>query len=161
MPSGVSRLRFRVWGAGGGGSNRSAGGGGGGGGGFAQYVVMNPVAGEYYDLTVGAGGAVNAAGGLSKVVRRNGTVTLATANGGARGSSATGGAGGTAPTGQVRARGYAGDDYDGVDYYGYGGWPALDELQASGSYGIGGNGLDPDGPSAAEPGEQGYILIEY
>ncbi len=162
VPSGVTRVRFRVWGAGGGGSNRSAGGGGGGGGGFAQYVVVNANAGEFFDLTVGAGGAVNAAGGLSKVVRRTGTVTLATANGGARGSSATGGAGGTAPTGQVRASGYAGENYDGVDYFGYGGGTAAEEaMPFGGGYGYGGNGLDPDWPSPAQVGEQGYILIEY
>ena len=96
VPSGVTRIRFRVVGGGGGGSSRTNGGGGGGGGGYAQYVFVGAVPGEFFDITIGAGGVVNGAGAQTKVVRRSAGVLLATANGGSPGNNATGGPGGTA-----------------------------------------------------------------
>jgi len=154
-PAAITRARFRVWGAGGGGSS-SATGGGGGSGGFTQFVVTNVVAGEVFDLVIGAGGAANGAGGLSRVIRRSGAVTLAVSNGGAGGSGSNGGAGGAAPTGQVRVPGNRGDSWgDG----GYGGIPPGDTLR-EGVEGTGGNGNDPDVDPETR-GEPGHVLVEY
>jgi|13_taG_2_1085334.scaffolds.fasta_scaffold10016_4 hypothetical protein len=63
VPSGISSVRVRVWGAGGGGSS-TASSAGGSGGGFAigEFAVS---AGETYPITVGAGGGLATAGGTS------------------------------------------------------------------------------------------------
>ncbi len=63
VPSGISSVRVRVWGAGGGGcGSGTAAGGSGGGFAIGEFSV---VSGESYAITVGAGGAPNAAGGTS------------------------------------------------------------------------------------------------
>ena len=63
VPTGITSVRVRVWGAGGGGcgtSNQA----GGSGGGFA-IGEFDVVAGTSYAITVGAGGAPNTSGGTS------------------------------------------------------------------------------------------------
>lgn len=63
VPSGTTSLRIRVWGAGGGGcSTTSSAGGSGGGFAIGEFAV---VAGASYNITVGAGGGINTAGGSS------------------------------------------------------------------------------------------------
>jgi hypothetical protein len=158
VPSGVTRVRFRVWGAGGGGSSTTSGGGGGGGGAFAQVVVTGCVTGESFDLVIGGGGGLNSSGAQSSVVRRNGGATLAIARGGAGGSGASGGAGGSATAGQIRRTGNAGDAWaDGSA----GGGAIGTDLSIAGTYGFGGIGSDPESGWSAEQGASGYILIEY
>lgn len=63
VPTGITSVRVRVWGAGGGGCG-SSGNSGGSGGGFA-IGEFSVTAGTEYAITVGAGGAPNAAGGTS------------------------------------------------------------------------------------------------
>lgn len=63
VPSGITSIRVRVWGAGGGGGSSSTYSGGGGGG-FA-IGEFDVAAGDSYAVTVGAGGLPNASGGTS------------------------------------------------------------------------------------------------
>jgi len=98
VPSGVTRVRARVWGGGGGGGGSNSGwaGGGGGGGGYAEgiYVV---VPGQTIPVTVGPGGG--AAGGNGNP---GGTSSFGAF------CSATGGAGGQSGFGELGLRGLGG-----------------------------------------------------
>lgn len=86
VPSGVTRARVRVWGGGGGGSSAptSNTGYGGGGGAYAEATITT-IPGESLTVIVGAGGAAQATGGNSQILR--GATALVTANGGIRGDS--------------------------------------------------------------------------
>ncbi len=116
FPSGVSKARVKVWGAGGAGGSRiseNSGGGFGGGGGAYVEGIINVVPGEKYTITVGSGGIARSSqtssppstGGQSSFSST--TTVLLRANGGGAGGSGvgTGGAdnGGTGGTGTVDA----------------------------------------------------------
>lgn len=102
VPTGVTSITVKAWGAGGGGANGSGGAGGsGGGGGFAQATIaVTP--GETLTILVGGGGDVVAigevggGGGGYSGVRRSGTNLLIAGGGGGGGGaqSTAGGAGG-------------------------------------------------------------------
>ena len=159
----AARIRFRALGGGGGGSTRSAGGGGGGAGAFAQFVTLDAVPGEQFDIVVGGGGKVDTAGGETSVSRRNGAVLLVGAGGGAPGKGVTGGSGGVGRAGQLVRNGADGPDWDGENV-GRGVAELLLPFDDS-SLGSGGEGRYPGdretSPSPAFDGEGGYLLIEY
>ena len=98
VPTGyVANITVQAWGGGGGGASDANANGGGGGGGYVINTYTNVPAtvpaSTGYTIVVGAGGAINAAGGLSSYTFTGGTVT---ANGGATGlNSGNGGAGGS------------------------------------------------------------------
>lgn len=62
VPTAISTIRVRVWGAGGGGSSSTGAGGGGGGFAIGEFDVT---AGTSYTVTVGQGGDVSTTGGTS------------------------------------------------------------------------------------------------
>jgi hypothetical protein len=118
VPSGVTRVHVRAWGAGGGGAsggcNTGYGGGGGGAGGYSEGFV--DVTGPSVAVTVGTGGpgggAVNCASGQNGGQTSFGTLVVA--NGGT-GSPTNGGAGGGASgTGSLVLPGGAGEACEGV-----------------------------------------------
>lgn len=93
VPTGVTRITVKAWGAGGGGGagNGNAGlGGTGGGGGFAQAVI-NVTPGEGLTVRVGAGGAKatansrGGAGGEASKITRSSTILLEAGGGGGGG----------------------------------------------------------------------------
>jgi len=107
VPTGVTSITAKIWGAGGGGGSgnaESGTGGAGGGGGYAKSVItVTP--GETLDVTVGTGGAGSAGsrqggdGGGYSAVQRSATFLLQAGGGGGGGgaegtSSGDGGAGG-------------------------------------------------------------------
>lgn len=101
VPTGVTSLVVKAWGAGGGGGNGSGGtgiGGGGGGGGFAQ-ATLTVTAGSSLTYNVGTAGAANTTasyagngGGFTALL--NGATYLIQAGGGAGGGGTTGTANG-------------------------------------------------------------------
>lgn len=106
VPRGINNISVVVVGGGGGGGKKR--GGGGGGGGIAYYPDLEVSENQTFNITVGAGGAPRANGGLSKF----GNIT---AYGGSRaedgidnGSDASGGNGGTATGGRFNFNGAIG-----------------------------------------------------
>ena len=138
-----------IGGGGGGGSASWDGGGGGGGGGGFVYTQDLELVSRDYDVVVGAGGAVNAAGG-------NTTAFDLTAYGGGKGGrvgkggdGASGGGGGTPNYGKTSPTFYAG----GQAIYGDQGYPggmstnkandtSWRAVRSGGGGGAGGPGLD-------------------
>ena len=83
VPSGISSVRVRCWGAGGGGCGSSSSYSGGGGGGFAMKTITGLTSGTDITVTVGAGGAVFTSGGTTSF----GTYVSATGGSSANSSS--------------------------------------------------------------------------
>jgi fibronectin-binding autotransporter adhesin len=95
VPDGVKEIRVQMWGAGGGGRENSGNnaGGGGGGGAYAEGVFF-VTPGQSYTITVGAGGGMGVAGGISRIL---GDVFDFQAGGGGSGAAGdAAGAGGVA-----------------------------------------------------------------
>jgi hypothetical protein len=154
---------------GGGGSTSSTGssgcGGGGGAGGYFKKLVAAPGATEA--VTIGAGGAVGASGGVTSFG------SWATANGGQQGGVNSGGAGGTAAGGDINIAG-GGGGYGlfisgGGNFYGAGGNSAFgggapgtdaNANGAAGATGTGGGGSG--GTSTGAAGGSGRVNVyEY
>lgn len=104
IPSGISSVTIKAWGAGGAGGNGSGStgsGGNGGGGGFAQADI-SVSGGDVLSINVGSAGAANSGasrggngGGFSSVVRSGSTLIQAGGGGGGGGTNGdSGGAGG-------------------------------------------------------------------
>lgn len=97
VPSGITKVRVRLWGAGGGGSSSTANAGGGGGGfSIGEFTV---VAGESYAVTVGAGGASGTTGGTSSFG------SLISATGGVGANNTSDHAGGEGSGGYINHKG--------------------------------------------------------
>lgn len=97
IPSGVTNLKATLIGGGGGGgsyaSNESGAGGGGGGG--LTVITIPVVAGQVFNLTVGAGGGVGQAGGTTTLTYNGSNWS---AGGGGAASNLSAGAGGSGTT---------------------------------------------------------------
>lgn len=152
VPTGVTSVTVKAWGAGGGGGNGSGGsgtGGAGGGGGYAKAVIST-TPGETLTAVVGTGGqdgdgsSGGGSGGGFSAVLRSGTYLVQAGGGGggggSRGSNAgdggAGGAGGgaTADNGVVGEGGSAGN-------FGYGGSTTLTGTPSDGGAAGGGGGV--------------------
>jgi hypothetical protein len=120
VPTGITSIRVRCFGAGGGGSSTYAQAGGGGGG--FSIGEFDVVAGDSYVVTVGAGGRPNTSGGTSSF----GSLISATGGVGANNSSEH--AGGDGSGGYINHKG-------GRSQYTYGGGGGVASL-----FGHGGNG---------------------
>lgn len=92
VPPNIYKLKVEAWGGGGGGTDGTPQGGGGGGGGFGLKLI-DVIPGQNIDITMGLGGANNAAG-TNTVIASN-SVTLMTCSGGAVGNNVTGAVGGS------------------------------------------------------------------
>jgi hypothetical protein len=93
VPVSVTEITVRAWGAGGGGGITTSNGKAGGGGGAYASGTFSITPGTY-NITIGNGGALGAAGGLTQFA----TGTQVLARGGLGGNASTGGAGGLAST---------------------------------------------------------------
>lgn len=157
VPTDVTSVTIRAWGAGGGGgggTNASALRGGGGGGFSSGTFVVTP--GATYTVVVGAGGSGNGnpggAGGASIVKNSSGTIILSAA-GGNGGGSGTGIGGqssdGVAPAlGGIKYSGGNGGTNGGSNNGGGGGGSA----GSTGNGGNGGNGVTGSGGSGGSAG---------
>lgn len=174
VPSGVYRVKARVWGAGGGGaaassSGNGAGGGGGGGGYSEGWFSVTP--GANITVTVGQAGT----GGSG--YQANGTAATASsfgsycsANGGSYGtwgsssSPGNGGAGGSATGGQINLPGQGGSQSHGYNYgtAGEGGGTAMGAKPGWGTvYGLGGGGSGSEGGNIGSDGSDGTVILEW
>ncbi len=180
-PTGITTVYVtRCAGGGGGGANNAGTGSGGGGGG--AYGVMAPytvVAGNNYDVVVGAGGTTGVAGGNSTF---DGTLSV---TGGALGGLSNGGAGGTVTAqdkvggagsgatggikGYITYAGGAGANYavnsgggGGGSLTGVGGNGGTDTNNGSAGtgYGAGGGGAGRNG-TVGGSGVAGFVLVEW
>lgn len=176
VPTDVTKVKFRAWGAGGGGGGTTgtstAGGSGGGGGGYSEGVQTVTPAGTL-TITIGTAGSAGSgaangtAGSSTSITGGSGTVTC---NGGAGGVYATGtsavygGTGGSASGGSVNFQGSAGGT---GFFYGSG------EAQAGvggGSFGTppgfnagcpGGGGVGGANGAAGGNGANGMVILEW
>jgi Collagen triple helix repeat (20 copies) len=188
-PAGVTRVLVEAWGAGGGGGDgaaRGTTGGGGGGAGAYQRTVVTVVAGETYDIVIGAGGggpgAAGGADGPDTLVRRTGAGTVLLRARGGRGgraapddgSASPGGAGGVGDSTFGIARdGGAGavglrfcppalvqpEDCASTGRGGRGGVPPHGSVEPAASAGSGGAGGDRGKPG--HPGFPGYVILVW
>ena len=155
-PAGCTTCIVEVKGAGGGSFSVASGGGGGGEGGTSRRRVTSPGATE--TVTIGAGGAVNAAGGASSFG------SFATGNGGAAGGATDGGLGGTAVSGDLNKSGEGGG-YGGAwsanNYFGHGGGGAPGALNRAAGVNAGANtgGGGSGGSSTGGTGGSGYVIV--
>lgn len=157
VPSGVSTVKVKVWGAGGGGIGY-----GGGGGAFSESVI-SVSAGTVYHLTVGSGTA--GPGGSSQFNPTGGSFVSGSptiiAGGGAQGNGGSTNVGGTASGGMLNLPGGHGG---GVSSEG-----GASPMGGAGGIGGGGvlagqNGQFPGGGGAGSGGSQGadgMVLFEY
>ena len=137
VPSGVYRLRYRIWGGGGGGGGLGSAGngaaGGGGSAGFSEGVAL-VTPGQVIACTIGAaggGGGIGGGGGTGGTTTF-GTIASATGGGGGAVSSPSGGGGGSGGVGSLGQNNLSG-----------------------GSGGSGGVGAGAGGSGAAAPGGGG------
>ena len=124
VPSGISSVRVRVWGAGGHNPTGGTAKGGGGGGGFAIKTITGLTSGSSIAVTVGTSGGASSSFGA-----------YVSATGGSNSNTATGGAGGSGVGGDINNTGGSGGDNNNVNAYGAGGGGAS-------YFGGGGNALD-------------------
>jgi len=163
VPSGVTKIRVRAWGAGGGGKSLVGSGtvGGGGGGGYGE-AVFDVVPSTVYTATVGAGGAAGTGPGVGSAGGSSSLGVLITSTGGGGGTASVGGAGGTSDganafTGQVAA--FNAGTAIGGQAAGAGGWGGTS--LSAGGVSPGGGGRGRDGNNGAGAGAAGRIIIEY
>jgi hypothetical protein len=154
-PLGVTSVAISAVGAGGGGGNGGSysgfgGGGGGAGGESAAETVVAVTPNTVYTVTVGAGGAVATAGGLSSFV---GDVLTVTAHGGGGGASGQGGVGGTGGTGSTNTTHYNGGAG------GHGGSSTGYYFGVSGGGGGGSGGTSAAGNAGAFGGAPGVAVF--
>ena len=143
-PRGTTAL-VRMWGAGGGGSAH-AGGGGGGGGAFVEIWISLDSLGASETVTIGAGGAVNTAGGNTTF----GSHATAYGGGGCGNGPSYGGGGGGGQTSAGGTSSSAAGGAGGTPGHGEGGAsgnPGLDN-PAGGGGGAGGTNVDVDAGSS-------------
>lgn len=107
-PTGVTSVLVFVLGAGGGGSDPGSDSGGGGGAGGLGIKRIDVSGISSATITVGAGGAENSSGGLSRWADGTNTVT---GNGGGSTGDVDGAAGGTATGGDLNLEGQQGEPY--------------------------------------------------
>lgn len=182
VPTGVTQILVRIWGAGGGGGYTSTGtggdhGGGGGGGGYAEKY-FDVVPGSVFSYTIGTGGTGKAnssdgdgqAGGdttITSPASATPASTTVTAGGGDKGygpaSSRFGGAGGLGSSGDIVMRGGAG--MSGFTRGGSGGNAAgggsPGQAGALKAEGYGGGGFGSGGGTSAFDGMNGTLVICY
>lgn len=140
VPSGITSITVKVWGAGGGGANGSGGtgsGGNGGGGGYSQ-ATLAVTPSESLSMVVGSGGSAGTAsryagdgGGFSAVMRSSTYLAVA-------GAGAGGGAGNGTGAGGVGGAGGGGNGQSGTA--GTGGAGTYATTAAAGTGGSGGTG---------------------
>lgn len=148
VPTDITKIRVRVWGAGGGGSNTTGAGGGGGGFAIGEFTV---VAGTNYTVTVGQGGQQNTAGGTSSFG------TLISATGGEASSSSGQRNGGAGTGGYVNHTGGGSNN----SYGGGGGAANLFGHGNDGDYNGNRNGITNRKKSGGAGGGQGANSNSY
>ena len=161
----LKRIRVTCYGGGAGGSNAAYGGGGGAGG--IGFVTLEAAAvTTNVTVTIGAGGAVNAAGGTTSFG------SYITATGGATGASQAGGTSGTSTgTGVYILGGQGGMGGVNNNWGGFPtpGHPGLNNAQPNsgqggglggGAYGSAANGVQGGGGGGNAAGTQGCCIIE-
>jgi len=162
VPSGITRIRVFIVGAGGGGSDYGGDGGGGGGGGLnVQDIDTAP--GDSFSYSSGAGGGASTLANGVDVGEDGGSTSFGSFSaGGGDGASqqegASGGSGGgTGCDGNSGGRGGQGiGPGSGGGSGGFGGG-GLGGFVGAGSDGGGGGG----GSSSGGPGGDGFIVVEY
>lgn len=151
VPTGVSTITVKLWGAGGGGgagggaaSGATGAGGAGGGGGFIQ-LNLSVTPGETLTVDVGSGGAAGGTldnggdGGGYSSIRRGSTILAQAAGGGGGGGSAAAVTGGAGGAGGGTASGVAGGAGGGSTTTAKGGSPGTSTTNgAGGTAGTGG-----------------------
>lgn len=169
VPDGVTCFQAWVQGAGGGGRERAdVAGSGGGGGGFVYFYsdVLEAEWGTSLTLYVGGGGLSSDGREATITGTLNGVAFSLYAGGGNAGTLSVDGTGGSASGGTTNIVGQNG--------YGYVASPADERAQGfggaaggdgqdliEGGYGAGSNGSLPFPSGVLEPGEDGYIAIEW
>lgn len=159
VPTGITTITVKTWGAGGGGGNGSAGtgvGGAGGGGGYAQADIT-VTAGESLTVNVGNGGTANTTasyagnGGGFSALLRTGTYLIQAGGGG--------GGGGTSGTGTGGAGGAGGGTSGVAGTAGTGGGGGAGTTAAGGTAGtIGTGGVAGNSGAANQGGDGGGSL---
>ena len=164
-PAGVTAVEYLVVGGGGGGGgltgtgNTARGGGGGGGGGVLTNVgdsLYAVVAGQSYDITVGAGGAGGIGGTTAAQAGQASSFDGIVADGGGRGAGGTGGNGGGdgASGGGGRANSSGGDGTAGQgNDGGNGGGNGTSQRGAGGGGGAGNAGSNASGNNGGNGGD--------
>jgi hypothetical protein len=174
VPSGVTKVRVRVWGGGGGGGGSAGGGagGGGGGGGYSEgLVTVTPGAG--IPVTVGGGGA---AGGTTAGTGGTSSFSSVSATGGQGGSGGSGagflgGSGGTGSGGYLNFTGGPGANgavVSSVPFAGMGGgtfgtsqtFYAISTANAAGNT-PGGGGSGGANTSIGGVGAAGRVVVDW
>lgn len=129
VPTGITSVRVRLWGAGGSGSSNGYGGANGaGGGGFSLRVITGLTSGQSIAVTVGTG--TSSFGAFLSATQGN-----------------TSGSGGNGSGGDINFQGGASVSTSGTAYSGGGGSASL--------FGRGGNGVQGENPGAAGLGGAG------
>lgn len=149
VPTGITAIRVRLWGAGGGGSGISTGAGGGGGGFAIGEFSVTP--GTNHTVTVGAGGQTSTSGGASSFG------TLISATGGESANNSSLHAGGTGSGGYINHSGGSAQN----SYCGGGGSASLFGHGADGSYASNTNDLTNRKRSGGAGGGMGSNSTSY
>ena len=161
VPTGITKCKVTVTGAGGGVDNNQCGGGGAGG----TAISYLTVSGGSATITIGAG--TTGAGGNSTFVY---SATTLTGNGGGAGSdfNSVGGTGGSASGGTMNIEGGGGmganvaGGVGGSSFWGGGGHTSRNAEGAAGqAYGSGAGGRSSSGSPTTYSGKSGVITIEY
>jgi hypothetical protein len=155
-PNGVTSITVEAWGGGGGGAANSNQGGGAGGGGAYASAVVTAVPGTSYAITVGAAGAIAAAGSFSQFA----TGANVKAAGGSGANAGTAGTGGTtaASVGTTTSAGGAGgvgQTGGGTGRGGGGGGGSANSAATGGTGGNGASGVGGAGGTGAGAGGKG------
>jgi hypothetical protein len=166
-PSGITKVIVEVIGGGGGGGSSTSGnltGAGGGGGGAYARKLFDVSSVSSVSVTIGSGGASQAAGGAS-------VFSTVTANGGGAGTAGNAGGGwsdtATATGGDINVNGSRGDRRVDNNVGGFGGASflgATDSIHSGSStvYGSGGGGADGTTDSNGATGASGIVIVtEY
>jgi len=148
--------------------------GGGGGGGAAIKILSGLTIGNTLNITIGAGGAANAAGGTTSIASGTQSISTISATGGALPGDSNyylaGGPGGLGSGGDLNIKGCAGTPgiptggavggSGGSSILGGGGAGRAGAGQAGGAYGGGGGSPGASGGSAGA-GAAGVVVVEY
>jgi hypothetical protein len=153
VPPLVSSITIDAYGGGGGGGPAQASQKGGGGGGAYATTTISVTPGETYTITVGAGGAVGAAGADSSVTRLGTTHCLAKGGGAGSNSAAAPGGQASACVGDFAYSGGQGaaPQGGGGSRGGSGGGGSADDYGGGGNGAAGSAGLGGDGGLGARP----------
>jgi len=169
VPDGATCFQAWVQGAGGGGRERTGvDGSGGGGGGFVYFYsdVLETEWGSSLTLYVGGGGLASDGREATITGTLNGVAFSLYAGGGNAGTLVVDGTGGSASGGTTNIAGQDGYGYvaSPVDERtgGFGGTAGGDGQDLiEGGYGAGSNGSLPFPSGVLEPGQDGYIALEW